>query len=185
MSRELAPIVLQRITTRRGGTVEGEETAAASRQRNAGVPVFSRAHKRCGRRRKHVMQSNGRQKLLASERVRRLLKKGSGSELQTRSAENGGATSVVLRRYSSCSMSMAQSRLHSDSRKALRCRRAQPRPRACVHRHRGGIRSSPSWFCRDAARRSEPCRRFPARAPTSTARRRSSGGNRFPPMTRR
>src|ERR1039458_4219334 len=96
MSRELAPVVLKRITTRCGGTVEREETAASSRQFNAYVPVFSRAHKRCGRRRKHVMKSNRRQKLLASERVRRLVKEGSGSQLQTGSAENGGATSVVL-----------------------------------------------------------------------------------------
>src|SRR5208337_5521481 len=122
MSRELAPVVLKRITTRCGGTVEREETAAASCQLNAYVPVFSRAHKRCGRRRKHVMKSNRRQKLLASERVRRLLKNGSGSQLQTGSAENGGANSVVLlqiffmpHQHGPVPSPVRQAREHSDA----------------------------------------------------------------------
>src|SRR5208337_4223927 len=122
MSRELAPSVMQRITTRCGGTVEREETAAASCQLNAYVPVFSRAYKRRCRRRKHVVKSNGRQKLLASGRVRRLLKKGSGSQLQTGSTENGGAPSAVLlqvflmqHQHGPVPSPVRQAREHSDA----------------------------------------------------------------------
>jgi hypothetical protein len=81
MRSELATVVVKRIATRRGGTVEGEETAASFGQLNAQVPVFPCADKRRRGRREDVVKSNRGQELLARGREGGLLKEGSGGDL--------------------------------------------------------------------------------------------------------